>query len=61
MVSQAGKMLGSELFLKKSFNPDGQTSQAKFSSWQVNFSSAQLLLKPLTDDITNGVELPGVY
>lgn len=54
-------MFGSELFLKKSFNPDGQTSQAKFSSWQVNFSSAQLLLKPLTDDITNGVELPGVY
>ena len=61
MVFQAGKMFGTELFLKKSFNPDGQTSQAKLSSQQVNFSSAQLLMKPLTDDITNGVELQGLY
>lgn len=54
-------MFGTELFLKKSFKPDGQTSQAKLSSQQVNFSSAQLLMKPLTDDITNGVELQGLY
>ena len=52
-------MFGTELFLKKSFNPDGQTSQAKLSSQQVNFSSAQLLMKPLTYDIA--MELQGLY